>query len=138
MKNYSDDSFNENENSFGSNQENYDRDVINNKISNVNTIFNIFKYSFIAIVVSILAILPAKEYMAFGIFIFVTAVIAIPVTQLMLEYRAWNVIQDGHQARATPGEAIWKSFIPFYNIYWAYVRTVGLAKDCEKYAHQKG
>ena len=56
---------------------------------------------------------------------------------LVILYRSWKVIQDG-TPRTTPGKAIGFLFIPFFNIYWLFIATVGLVKDMNKYANERG
>ena len=50
------------------------------------------------------------------------------VCMLVLWYKSWEAIQDGH-ARATPGKAIGFLFIPIFDIYWTFQAVWGLAKD---------
>jgi len=50
------------------------------------------------------------------------------VLTLKILYRGWLAIQDEH-VRTTPGKAVGYLFIPFYNLYWAFVAWAGLAKD---------
>ncbi|MBU2573606.1 MAG: hypothetical protein KKH28_05970 [Elusimicrobia bacterium] len=54
------------------------------------------------------------------------------ICMLMLWYKSWAVIQDGH-ARTTPGKAVGFLFIPFFNIYWAFQAVWGLSKDFNAY-----
>jgi len=63
-------------------------------------------------------------------------VIAGVVTNLILIYRIWAIIQDGN-ARTTPGKAIGFCFIPIFNIYWFYVVIVGLAEDINRYCRER-
>ena len=51
---------------------------------------------------------------------------------LVLWYKSWAAIQDGH-ARTTPGKAIGFFFIPIFNIYWAFQAVWGLSKDFNAY-----
>lgn len=46
----------------------------------------------------------------------------------MVLYRAWKCLQYGG-ARTTPGAAVGKLFIPFYNLYWLFVAFNGLPED---------
>ena len=55
------------------------------------------------------------------------------VVNVVLWYKAWAAIQDGH-ARTTPGKAIGFLFIPFFNFYWAFQALWGWAKDYNAYA----
>jgi hypothetical protein len=54
------------------------------------------------------------------------------VVMIVLWYKSWAAIQDGH-ARTTPGKAIGFFFIPFFNIYWAFQAIWGLSKDFNAY-----
>jgi len=47
---------------------------------------------------------------------------------LILIYRMWQSIQDGH-ARTTPGKAVGFLFIPFFNLYWMFQALWGFSKD---------
>lgn len=49
-----------------------------------------------------------------------------------LLYFAWASIQDGH-ARTTPGKAVGFSFIPVFNLYWAFYMMVGYTTDYNNY-----
>ena len=64
----------------------------------------------------------------FGFVCLMAAVIA----QLMLWYKAWASIQDGH-ARTTPGLAVGLMFIPLFNLYWGFQAIYGFAVDYNKY-----
>lgn len=50
----------------------------------------------------------------------------------MFTFMAWKQIQDGHQ-RTSPGLAVGLMFIPLFNIYWAFVSFLGLAKSINDY-----
>jgi hypothetical protein len=52
---------------------------------------------------------------------------------VLLLYKAWQSIQDGH-ARMTPGKAVGYSLIPVFNLYWMFQTTWGFAKDYNAYA----
>jgi serine/threonine protein kinase/Tfp pilus assembly protein PilE len=52
-------------------------------------------------------------------------------------YRCWSVLQ-GSTARTTPGSAVVRLFIPFYNIYWIFVAYKGLAEDANRFAELYG
>lgn len=54
----------------------------------------------------------------------------------MLLYRCWMIIQDG-EARTTPGRAVGFLFVPFFNLYWIHVVTVGLAEDMNRYCEAR-
>jgi len=64
-------------------------------------------------------------------------IIAAVVLGFILLYRWWDAIQDGNP-QTTPGKAVGFSFIPFFNIYWAYVAFVGLSKDINVYCKERG
>ncbi|MGH9580726.1 MAG: hypothetical protein ACRD2R_07020, partial [Terriglobales bacterium] len=59
------------------------------------------------------------------------------VVNVVLWYKAWAAIQDGH-ARTTPGKAIGLLFIPFFNFYWAFQALWGWAKDYNAYTARHG
>jgi hypothetical protein len=50
------------------------------------------------------------------------------IVLLVLVYRMWQSIQDGH-ARTTPGKAVGFLFIPFFNLYWMFQAFWGFSKD---------
>jgi hypothetical protein len=50
------------------------------------------------------------------------------VVILVLTYRMWGAIQDGH-ARTTPGAAVGLLFVPFFNLYWIFQAYRGFAED---------
>lgn len=52
--------------------------------------------------------------------------------QLVLIYKAWSAIQDGH-ARTTPGKAAGFMLIPLFNIYWIFQAIYGFAQDYNKF-----
>lgn len=47
---------------------------------------------------------------------------------LILTYRMWKAIQDGH-ARTTPSGAVGLLLVPFFNLYWIFQAYRGFAKD---------
>lgn len=51
---------------------------------------------------------------------------------LILTYRMWKAIQDGH-ARTTPGSAVGLLFVPFFNFYWIFQTYRGFAKDFNRF-----
>jgi len=59
------------------------------------------------------------------------------IVRLVLWYKMWAAIQDGH-ARTTPGKAIGFLFIPVFNIYWVFQAVWGFSKDCNKYIKRHG
>ena len=56
---------------------------------------------------------------------------------VVVVYRMWGAIQDGH-ARTDPGRAVGFLFIPFFNIYWAFQALLGFAKDYNSYLERHG
>jgi hypothetical protein len=52
---------------------------------------------------------------------------------MMMWYRAWKVVQDGH-AHLSPKSAIVWLFVPVFNIYWIFRASVGLVRDLDAYA----
>jgi hypothetical protein len=50
-------------------------------------------------------------------------------------YRMWSSIQDGC-ARATPGEAVGKLFIPVYNLFWIFQIFPGFATDYNDFVNR--
>jgi len=54
---------------------------------------------------------------------------------LVVWYKAWAAIQDGH-ARATPGKAIGFLFIPFFGFYWIFQAFWGFARDYNSYVER--
>ena len=59
------------------------------------------------------------------------------IVGLVLLYRAWASIQDGH-ARTTPGKAVGFLFIPLYDFYWIFQAFWGFAKDYNSYIARHG
>lgn len=59
------------------------------------------------------------------------------IVWLVLLYKAWASIQDGH-ARTTPGKAVGFHFIPLYNFYWIFQAYWGFAKDYNSYITRHG
>jgi hypothetical protein len=51
---------------------------------------------------------------------------------LVLVYKMWAAIQDGH-ARASPRKAVAFLFIPLFQAYWSFQVWWGFAKDYNKY-----
>ncbi|MDO4628926.1 MAG: hypothetical protein Q4C70_07050 [Planctomycetia bacterium] len=70
-----------------------------------------------------------------GILPFTIGNIAMLVLCIMLNYRFWNIIQDGY-ACTTPGKAIGFFFIPIFNIYWLWVLLVGTAQNLNQYCNR--
>ena len=58
------------------------------------------------------------------------------ILYLVLIYKAWECIQDGH-ARTTPGKAVGYLFIPFYDIYWVFQAIPGFADDYNAYLDRR-
>ena len=65
------------------------------------------------------------------------AMVAAIVFQMILTYRAWEIVQDGAQ-RTTPGKAVGFMFIPLFNFYWFFVAKYGLAKDLNRFIETHG
>lgn len=55
--------------------------------------------------------------------------IAAGVLGFIYLYRAWYMIQDGHNTRTTPGKAVGFLFIPLFNLYWMFIAYWGWSKD---------
>lgn len=53
-------------------------------------------------------------------------------------YKMWASIQDGNQARTTPGKAIGFLFIPFFNLYWLFQVWGGFPTDYNKFVESHG
>ncbi len=66
----------------------------------------------------------------------IPAMIAGSVFKLMFVYKAWNQIQDV-RVRTSGGKAVGFLFIPFFNLYWAFVAFVGLTEDINRYMNQR-
>ena len=58
------------------------------------------------------------------------------VVWLILIYKMWAAIQDGH-ARATPGKAVGLLFVPIFNLYWGFQALWGFAKDYNRYVDRR-
>lgn len=54
------------------------------------------------------------------------------IVGLVLIYRIWKSIQDGH-ARTTPAKAVLFLLIPLFNFYWIFQVWWGFARDCNQY-----
>ena len=54
---------------------------------------------------------------------------------LIMLYRMWNQIQDG-EVEVSPGKAVGFLFIPFFNLYWAFIAIRGLALEMNDYAER--
>jgi hypothetical protein len=59
------------------------------------------------------------------------------IVWLVLMYRMWAAIQDGH-ARTTPAKAVGLLFIPVYNVYWTLQVLWGFARDYNRYLERHG
>jgi len=66
----------------------------------------------------------------------VLAIVAEGIFFCVLLHRLWQVVQDGC-ARTTPGKAIGYLFIPFFNLYWCFVVTRGLALELNRVAARR-
>jgi hypothetical protein len=54
------------------------------------------------------------------------------VVGVILLYRMWDAIQDGH-ARTSPGKAVGLLFVPIFNLYWIFQVAWGFARDYNRY-----
>jgi hypothetical protein len=64
-------------------------------------------------------------------------ILAAAIAYLVLWYKSWAAIQDGH-ARTTPLLAVLLMFIPLFNLYWAFQTIHGFAVDYNKYITRHG
>jgi len=67
--------------------------------------------------------------------LFFTAMIAAfgGIVFLVLTYRMWKAIQDGH-ARTSPALAVGLLFVPLYNLFWIFWVYRGFAKDFNEFS----
>lgn len=91
----------------------------------------------VGILLSFVGILLASsshmdEAAPFAIVLAVLAMLYGVIVMLMMWYKAWAAIQDGH-ARTTPGKAVGFLFIPLFNLYWIFQAILGFAKDYNSY-----
>jgi Tfp pilus assembly protein PilE len=70
-------------------------------------------------------------------FLGIVALIFSAIYWLICLHKCWSIIQ-GFGARTTPGKAVGYLFIPFYNLYWAFVAYKGLADDANTFARKYG
>ncbi|MCI0404421.1 MAG: hypothetical protein L0212_13030 [Acidobacteria bacterium] len=89
------------------------------------------------ILLSFLGVLLASdshmdEAAPFAIVVAALALVYGVIVMLMMWYKAWAAIQDGH-ARTTPGKAVGFLFIPLFNLYWIFQAILGFAKDYNSY-----
>ncbi|MBN2164424.1 MAG: DUF4339 domain-containing protein [Pontiellaceae bacterium] len=70
------------------------------------------------------------------LFIGIIPLVAGAVLEYIMIYRLWTIIQDG-KAQTSPGKAVGFLFIPFFNLYWAYVAYVGLAQDMNRFCENR-
>ncbi len=54
------------------------------------------------------------------------------VASLMLWYKMWAAIQDGH-VRIGPGLAVGLLFVPIFNLFWGFVVFGGFAREYNRY-----
>jgi hypothetical protein len=54
------------------------------------------------------------------------------IYKLVLLFRFWKIVQDGH-ARISPKAAAWLMLLPIFNLYWNFVAYYGLSKDFNRY-----
>lgn len=59
------------------------------------------------------------------------------VVAMILYYKMWASIQDGH-ARTSPGKAVGFLFIPFFNLYWIFQVFWGFSQDYNAYVDRHG
>ncbi len=64
------------------------------------------------------------------------AVMCVAISFAVLLFKLWQQVQDG-KARTTPGKALGYLFIPFFNLYWIFVVTKGLAEELNRCASQQ-
>jgi hypothetical protein len=64
---------------------------------------------------------------------FTAAFVGMPCAFSVLVYKLWAQVQDG-RARTTPGMALGGLFIPFFNLYWAFVALPGVAHELNRCA----
>ena len=62
----------------------------------------------------------------------VVAFLYAAIVVMVMIYKMWAAIQDGH-ARATPGKALGFCFIPLFNYYWIFQVYWGWSKDYNAY-----
>jgi serine/threonine protein kinase len=76
-----------------------------------------------------------SDFLAFQFLASLYAVIVV----MILIYRLWEAIQDGH-ARTSPGRAIGFLFIPIFNLYWLFQAFWGFSRDYNRYVdrHESG
>jgi hypothetical protein len=67
-----------------------------------------------------------------GIAILLVIFLASYACELMILYKAWDLIQDG-RARTTPGMAAGLMLVPIFYLGWQFVAVRGLAEDLNSY-----
>jgi hypothetical protein len=72
------------------------------------------------------------QYEDLAILLVLCLLLYLEVVLLILVYRMWAAIQDGH-ARTTPGKAVGFLFIPLFSWFWAVTVLWGFAQDYNKY-----
>lgn len=70
-------------------------------------------------------------------FLFLVPLILCIIFVAKLHYKCWEAMPKGF-ASITPGAAVGRMFIPFYNIYWAFPSIGGLGADCAVLAQNRG
>jgi len=84
------------------------------------------------------AIIPVIIFsLIFAFIIGIIADIAGTVFKMLLLYQLWELIPPDI-ARTTPGKAVGFCFIPFFNLYWAFIAYMGLGEDINKTLQQRG
>jgi hypothetical protein len=64
-------------------------------------------------------------------------ILALPVVIILLLWKGWEAIQDGHP-RTTPYKAVLYNFIPLFNFYWIFISIRQLAADLNHYSASRG
>ena len=68
---------------------------------------------------------------------FGVSLIATVTLFLIIVYKCWELVQDGH-ARTTPDQALAFSFIPGFQFYWWFPAFKGLARDLNRVMLNEG
>lgn len=71
-----------------------------------------------------------------ALFFLIPLILCIIFTAI-LHHKCWEAIPKEF-ARMTPGAAVGRLFIPFYNIYWVFPSIGGLGADCAMLAQSRG
>jgi hypothetical protein len=73
----------------------------------------------------------------FALLVGVLGFVATAVTMAVFVYRIWSSLPAGY-ARTTPGAAVGRLFVPFYNLYWMFQALPGFATDYSRAAVAHG